>query len=208
MKNEIVVVGAGGHAKVCIEILREAGETVAYCVGDAGAHDLCAGVPVLKGDEKLHDLYAAGYRRTFVAIGANSVRDRLAGFATDMGYRLTNAIHPKAVISPSVRFGEGIAVMAGAVINAESTIDSLAIINTGATIDHDCSIGRSAHIAPQCALAGNVKVGAFSFLGIGSKVIPDRTIGERVNIGAGGVVIHDIRESGTFVGVPVRRIDQ
>lgn len=208
MKDEIVVVGAGGHAKVCIEILREMGETVAYCVGDADALDRCVGVPVLRGDENLRDLYAAGYRRVFVAIGSNRLRNRLATFAIDIGYKLTNAIHPKAILSPTVRLGDGVAVMAGAVINAESNIDSLAVVNTGATIDHDCDIGKAVHIAPQCALAGNVKVGAFSFLGIGSKVIPERTIAENVNLGAGSVVITDLRKSGTFVGVPARRLNK
>ncbi|MEX3931244.1 acetyltransferase [Paraburkholderia phymatum] len=208
MTDEIIVVGAGGHAKVCIEILHEMGETVAYCVGDANASDQCVGVPVLKGDENLVDLHARGYRRVFVAIGSNRLRNRLAAYATELGFTLTNAVHPKAIISQTVKFGEGVAVMAGAVINAESVIDSLAIVNTGATIDHDCDIGRAVHIAPQCALAGNVTIGAFSILGVGAKVIPEKTIGEQVTVGAGGVVINDISASQTVVGVPARRLEK
>lgn len=208
MTAEVIVVGAGGHAKVCIEILREMGEIVSYCVGDADASDRCVDVPVLKGDENLTDLYERGYRRVFVAIGSNRLRNRLATFATELGFTLANAIHPKAIVSPTVKFGEGVAVMAGAVINAESVIGSLAIVNTGATIDHDCNIGRAVHIAPQCALAGNVTVGAFSFLGIGTKVIPEKTIGEQVTVGAGGVVISDISGNQTVVGVPARRLEK
>jgi UDP-perosamine 4-acetyltransferase len=108
------------------------------------------------------------------------------------------------VVSPSASIGRGVAIMAGVVVNANAAIDDLAIVNTGATIDHDCSIGVAAHIAPQSGLAGNVVVGACSFLGIGTKVIPGCRIGSNVMIGAGGVVISDVADGVTAVGVPIR----
>ena len=206
MKPAIVVIGAGGHAKVCIELLRAMGEQVDFCIGTPGSAPSCVGVTVLYGDEYLDSLFADGYRRIFVALGANRLRVKLAGIATALGYELVNAVSPHAVVSPSARLGSGVAIMAGAVINAEASIGDLAIINTGASIDHDCVIGAGAHIAPQSALAGNVHVGAASFLGIGCKVVPDRRIGEQATIGAGTVVISDIADGATAVGVPARRI--
>lgn len=203
-RNGVIVVGAGGHAKVCIESLRGMGEKVDFCVGDAQSQMVCVGVPVLNGDEHLERLYTEGYRRAFIAIGSNLLRERLAELAIAQGYELVNAISQYAFISPSVKLGVGIAVMAGAVINADASINSLAIINTGACVDHDCNIGRAAHIAPQCGLAGNVTVGSKSFLGIGSRVIPEITIGAGVIVGAGSVVITDIAEYQTVVGVPAR----
>jgi len=207
MSMGLVLVGAGGHAKVCIELLRSMGEEVDYCVGDESSPASCIGVPVLKGDENFVRLRGEGYSRAFVAIGANSVRARLADIVTSLGYELVNAISPKSMVSPTARLGSGVAIMSGAVINAEVFIDSLAIINTGATVDHDCKIGRAAHIAPQCGLAGNVTVGAQSFLGIGSRVIPDVSIGNNVTVGAGGVVIANIGSDVTVAGVPVRLIN-
>jgi UDP-perosamine 4-acetyltransferase len=207
MNPGVIVVGAGGHAKVCIELLRAMGEIVDYCVGDGDSPASCVGVPVLKNDENLGRLRRQGYSRAFIAIGANSVRVRLAEMVTELGFQLVNAISPQAVISSTAQLGSGVAVMAGAVINAEAFVDSLAIINTGATVDHDCKIGRAVHIAPQCGLAGNVTVGAQSFLGIGSRVIPDISIGRNVTVGAGGVVIEDIDSDLTVVGVPVRPIN-
>ena len=204
MRPEIVLVGAGGHAKVCIELLQAMGERVAWCVGGADSPDNCLGVPVLRGDENVTRLRSEGYTRLFVAIGSNRLRERLATLGVEQGFHLVNAISPTAVISPSARLGRGIAVMAGVVINAESVVDDLAIINTGATVDHDCRIGRAAHIAPQCALAGNVLVGRQSFLGVGCKVIPEIEIGDDVTVGAGGVVIADLQEGVTAVGVPAR----
>ncbi|MBA2653381.1 MAG: acetyltransferase [Tatlockia sp.] len=208
MKKGIIVVGAGGHAKVCIELLQASGEQVDYCIGDKDSLDLCLGIAVLKDDSYLKPLHEEGYSKLFVAIGSNRLRDKLAKLAIEHGYQLVNAISPQAIISPSASLETGIAIMAGAVINAEAKISALVIINTGATIDHDCQIGKAVHIAPQCALAGNVVVGSHSFLGIGSKVIPDLEIGENVTVGAGSLIISNIECGATVVGVPARIISQ
>lgn len=206
MKSEVIVVGAGGHAKVCIELLQAQGDKIAYCVGNPDSPDTCLGIPVLKSDDHLPALFEEGYERIFIAIGSNPLRNKLAEKATEMGYRLVNAISPTAMVSPSARLGVGIAVMAGVVINAEAKISDLCIVNTGATVDHDCFIGLSVHIAPQCALAGNVHVGNLTFVGIGSKIIPEIQIGESVMVGAGSVIISNVGSSTTVVGVPAKAI--
>ena len=207
VKSGIVVIGAGGHAKVCIELLRAMGCRVACCVGGEDGPETCLDIPVLKGDSHLPDLRNQGYSKVFVAVGANGVRQRLANAAGQLGYTLVNAVSPQSVISPSARLGIGVAVMAGVVVNAETVIEDLAIINTGACIDHDCRIGKAVHIAPQCGLAGNVSVGAGSFLGIGCKVIPDVRIGENVTLGAGAVVISNLAGETLAFGVPARPIN-
>lgn len=208
MRSGVVVIGAGGHAKVCIELLRAMGREVAYCIGGTDAAATCLGVPVLAGDDHIQRLRGRGYEEAFVAIGANRVRQRLADAVERAGYRLVNAISPHALISPSAALGWGVAIMASAVINAETSIGDLAIINTGATIDHDCRIGRAVHVAPQCGLAGNVQVGDGSFLGIGCKVVPEIAIGENATLGAGTVVIRDVPANVTAVGVPARIVKQ
>lgn len=207
MKTEIVVIGAGGHAKVCIELLRAQGDVVAFCIGSSDSSDTCVGVPVLKSDDHLAMLRKDGYSKVFVALGSNALRSRLAQLATDLGFELVNALSPSAVISPSAKIGKGVAVMAGAVVNAEASIGDLCIINTGATVDHDCQIGRAAHIAPQSALAGNVEIGQQTFVGIGTKIIPTICVGEYVMIGAGSVVISSINSRTTVVGVPAKAIN-
>jgi UDP-perosamine 4-acetyltransferase len=207
MKNEIIVVGAGGHAKVCIELLQAMGEHVAYCLGQEGGTKHCLGIPVLQGDDQLYPLREKGYWKVFIALGDNHLREFLATLAIDQGFQMVNAISPQAIISPSVRLGKGIAIMAGAVINAEVAIADLAIINTGTSVDHDCQIGYAAHLAPQCVLAGNVRVGNHSFLGVGCKVIPEIEIGEKATLGAGSVIISNIKRGVTAVGVPARVIN-
>ena len=207
IENEVVVIGAGGHAKVVIEILRASGYIVNYCVGGADAADHCIGVPVLKGDSWLNDLYSKGCSHAFVGIGSNQVRLKLANLVRNIGYELVNAVSPFAVVSPSAKIGVGVAVMAGAVINAEAEIGDLTIINTGATIDHDCRIGQAVHIAPQSALAGTVLVGEGAFLGIGCRILPDISIGKWSVIGAGAVVIKNIPKNVTAVGIPAKALN-
>ena len=208
MNEKTIVMGAGGHAKVCIELLRASGFEVAFAIGDSVTDRHCLGIPVLAGDDNLVRLKEEGYSKVFIAVGSNRLRHRLAEYATSLGFELVRAVSPHAVISPSSKLGLGIAIMAGAVINAEAVIGDLAIINTGATIDHDCVIGQATHIAPQSALAGNVIVGDRSFLGIGTKVIPEIEIGSDVVVGAGSVVVSNIASGVTAFGVPARAKQQ
>lgn len=206
MKKGIVVMGASGHAKVCIELLRSFGGTVECCIGSEVDADTCMGLPVLKGESHLERLRGEGYTEIFIAVVGNSAREKLASLALSQSWRLVSAISPHAVISPSARIGEGVAIMPGAIINTESQIGDLAIINTGAVIDHDCIVGTAVHIAPQGALAGNVRVGARSFLGTGCKVIPGIVIGADAMIGAGAAVVANLDDEATAVGVPARAV--
>ena len=202
MPDGIVCIGAGGHAKVCVELLVAGGATVAYCISGAQAPPTLLGIPVLEGDEHLERLVRMGYSEVFVAIGDNRVRERIGRQAVQLGYRLVNAISPEATVSPSARVGSGVAIMAGVVINAAADIGDLVVVNTGASIDHDCVIGTAAHIAPKSTLCGNVRVGERSFVAAGSTVIPGITIGHDTTIGAGSTVIRDIPDSVTAFGAP------
>ena len=208
MTAGVVIVGAGGHAKVCIELLRVAGETVAYCIGGDDSGEACLGVPVLQGDAHLARLRELGFERAFIAIGSNALRERLSHSVHALGYRIVNAISPGAAVSPSARLGQGVAIMAGAVINADSHIGDLAIVNTCASVDHDGWIGTAVHIAPHCGLAGNVTVGTRTFLGIGCKVIPGIRIGDDVMAGAGSVIVSDVLDKSRIAGVPARNLKE
>lgn len=199
--NGVIVIGAGGHAKVVIGALRASGRTdVAGIVDDdlskKGVELL--GVPVL-GSMRL--LEHGGFDAAVIAIGGNAVRRKVA---ERFNLKWLTVIHPNAWVDPSVKIGEGTLVFAGAVIQPDTTIGRHVIVNTGATIDHDCMLGDFVHVAPGAHLAGGVQVGADSFLGIGSVVIPSRKIGNSVTVAAGGVVIRDLPDHSVAIGVPAK----
>jgi UDP-perosamine 4-acetyltransferase len=205
---KIVVVGGGGHARVVIEVLLAAGwEVVGFTDAGTPPGQTFGAVPCLGGDEALPAVRAAGVETAIIALGENALRARLAAAARDLGFTLGNAVHPGAHLSPSVRLGAGIAVMAGAVINAATTIGDGSIVNTGATVDHDNRIGAFVHIAPGCHLAGYVTVGDGALIGVGSTVGRGRplAIGAGAVAGSGSVVIQDVPAGATVFGNPARQ---
>ena len=202
----VIVIGAGGHAKVCIEMLREGAEEVSYCVSAESTLSSILGVPILRGDENLLELRRQGFSKCFVAIGSNALRIKLARICSDLGFVQVNAVSQSSIVSNSAQLGNGIAVMPGAVVGTESFLGNNVIINTSASVDHDTIILEGAHIGPRVVLAGNVTVGKQSFLGAGSIVIPDLRIGENVTVGAGSLVLHDVPSGVTVVGNPAKRV--
>ena len=195
----VVVLGTGGHARVCVDVLLTAGIPVLGCVGGEPVGPL--EVPHLGPDEVLSDL-ARGTTSAFVAVGDNAVRQQLADMLTATGWSLVSAVHPAATVARTATVGSNVVVVAGAVVNPYATIGDGAIVNTGATIDHDCELGRFVHVAPGVHLAGNVIIGEGAFLGVGSSVIPTRRIGEWAVVGAGSVVVRNVAPHQTVYGSP------
>lgn len=203
----VVGIGAGGHAKVVLDILRLMNEYRVVglldpnCAGDVG------GVLVLGGDELLPRLRAEGVASAFIGVGGvgdNALRIRLFEKVQAAGFTFINAIHPASVLAPSVQLGQGITIMAGAIVNPDAHIGDNVIINTGAIVEHDCEIAAHANISPGAVLCGGVRVGRGAHVGAGATVRQSVTIGERALVGAGAVVIADVAPHTVVVGVPVR----
>jgi len=202
MTDDVVVVGAGGHASVVVDLLLDRGFAVPAMIGRAPSTPY-RGVPVLVGDDQLAALHRS-CEHCLIAVGDNALRRRLADEALALGFELTTVVARGAQVSPSAHLGSGTVVMNGAVINASAHVGDLAIINTGATVDHDCVIGSGSHVAPGCTLAGNVQLGEGVFLGAGTIVIPGVRIGAGASSGAGSVITTDVAAGVHVRGVPAR----
>ena len=139
----VVGIGAGGHAKVVIDILRLMGgyEIVGLLDADKelwGTDVL--GVRVMGDDSRLPQLYEQGVRDAFIGVGTvgdTQPRMRLYETARKQGFQIVRAIHPRAVVAPSAKIGEGLTVMAGAVINPDACLGDNVIVNTAAVVEHD-----------------------------------------------------------------------
>ena len=204
---QLVIVGAGGHGKVVLDIVRSAGryEPVGFVDADTRlAGTKVGGVPVLGPTNVLVKLRQQRVRHAVIAIGDNRTRQRYAELLEGEGFELAGALHPTAFVSPTARLGKNVVVGPNASIITEARIGDGAIVNTGAIVEHECELGEFAHIAPAACLAGRVRVGAFAFVGIGAQVIPCMTVGEGATVGAGAVVIADVPAGATVVGVPAR----
>lgn len=205
----VVIIGSGGHAMVCADILlsmRDVGAELEVC-GFTSCRDhgeRFFGLPVLGGEDRLdHALHDA----VFVAVGDNETRFAVAGRMAQQGWAFASAVHPHAVIGRDVQLAPGCMVGAGAVVNPMAHIGAHAILNTGCSVDHHCHVGAYSHIAPGVRLAGDVTVGRGAFVGIGAVVSQGVHVGEWATVGAGAAVVDDVPDGAVHVGVPARTVD-
>jgi UDP-perosamine 4-acetyltransferase len=211
--HKVLIIGAGGHGRVVLDILRAAGreggtyEPAAFIDAEPARHgQILDGLPILGAANLLPKLRRQGYTAAVVAIGDNAVRVSNAAMARQAGLELANAIHPRATVSPTVRLGVNLCIAAGAVVCAHAQLDDSVIVNTGALVDHECHIHEGVHIAPGAVLAGRVTVEAGAFVGMGCRILPCRRIGRGATVGAGAVVLEDVAPGTTVVGVPARAL--
>jgi UDP-perosamine 4-acetyltransferase len=203
----VVVVGAGGHSKVIIELIQAQGYRVVGLIDADPTPRTVLGIGVIGADRDLARVHGSGVHKAFVALGDNRLRLAIGHDLEDIGFEIINAISRAAVISSSAQLGHGVAIMAGAVVNAATTIGDFAIVNTGALIDHDATIGEGAHIGPGCALAGNVRIGRLACLGVGTSATPGTTVGAAALVGAGACIVQDIPAAAVARGVPAKVIN-
>ena len=212
--KQVIGLGAGGHAKIIIEILRLLGdfEIVGLLDRNPKVHGTSIlRVPVLGNDSLLRELFARGARHAFVGLGGtgdNRPRAALYVMAKENGLEMVSAIDPRSIISPSAVLGDGVMVMPGAIINADSRLGNNVIINTGAIVEHDCSIGNDVHIATGARLGGSVTVLDGAHIGLGAALKQGVQVGRNAIVGAGAVVIHDVADDATVVGVPARPLER
>jgi sugar O-acyltransferase (sialic acid O-acetyltransferase NeuD family) len=208
--SALLILGAGGHAKVVAETALASGVASRIAFLD----DRCSGLdqlPHLLGwpvigplAQALEPAFLDRFPAAVVAIGHSRPRLDWIEKLQHAGYALPVLIHPTSWFSPSAQLGPASVVFAQAAVQAQASIGMGAILNTGCSVDHDVRLADGVHICPGSRLAGGVHVGTRSWIGIGSSVIQQVRIGADVTVGAGAAVVRDLPDGVTAVGVPAR----
>lgn len=205
-----VLVGAGGHGRVLLGMLKRAAVEV---IGIVDARQDLKGrtiddIPVIGPDSELENLD----RSTVLVNGIGSTgnmqrRQAVFDAASARGFTFATVLHPSAFTEANAILESGVQIFAGAIVQSGCVIGANSILNTGAIIDHDSRIGRHCHVAPGVVLSGGVCVGDGTHLGAGSTVIQGIRIGANCVIGAGSVVIDDVPQGASVVGIPAKAIN-
>jgi len=205
MKDKLIIVGAGGHGKVCADIASKMGKwnTINFLddeISNINFDDFHI-IGNLSDVAKYIDSHDF-----FVAIGNNEVRYKILQDLVKKNANITTLIHPSSIMGLECTIGDGTVIMPGVVINCCTKIGDGCIINTSVSIDHDNKIGNFVHISPGAHLSGTVEVQDFTWVGAGVVIKNNLMITNNCIIGAGALVVKDIDEIGTYIGVPARKI--
>lgn len=172
-KNDVIILGIGGHAAMCIDILLQDGQyNLVGFIDDSVKVDKRYNLEYLGRSENLSVFREQGLRNVILGIGfVNNLKKRsLLYKRLEESFFIPTIVHPKAIIEPSAVIGGGCQIMAGAIIGSNVTIEKNCIINSGAIVSHDCFIDRDSHITPGAVLAGNVKVGKRVTIGMAASI--------------------------------------
>jgi len=209
-RPRILILGAGGHGRVVLDIVLQAGryEVAGLLDNNPDMHGRRVdGMPVLGSVDDLprlaSDLHLSG---VVIAIGDNGVRRGVARRVQQHGIELVSAVHPAATLARNVTLGRNVVVAAGVVVCANGQIGDSVILNTGCIVDYQTVVGEGAHICPGVRIGGRVKIEPGVFIGVGATVVPNVTIGCEAVVGAGAVVSEDVPPMATVVGVPARPV--
>jgi sugar O-acyltransferase (sialic acid O-acetyltransferase NeuD family) len=197
-----LLLGAGGHARACIDVLEQEGRfAVAGLVGlssEVGTRIL--GYPVVGSDADLSALLGK-HTHALIAVGqikTPELRMRLFDLLEQNRCQLPVIVSPRAYVSPHTTLGAGTIVMHGAIVNAGAVVGRNCILNSHSLIEHDAVVGDHCHIATSAAINSGVRIGSGTFIGSNSSVRQGTTIGERCLIGMGQRVLVDC-EAGTWM---------
>lgn len=203
MTTSVVIIGAGGHARVLLDALQLSACKILGFIDPAFAKGAQGpgGLPVLGGDEVLKELATSEVQLVngLGSIGPTASRSAVYRRGKEAGFAFAQVVHPSAVVSGSAMLGEGVQVMAGCIIQTGANIGANSIVNTRASIDHDCEIGETVHIAPGVTLSGSVRIGDRAHIGPGAVVIQGITIGADSLVAAGAVVYRDVPEASRLI---------
>ena len=200
--DEVIFIGAGGHALSLIEFLED--NIKGYLAKEANAEmpvawlgdDDDASVFIEKGN-KFHMAFI------YSGLPLMNTRRKLLDRYEALGAEFTTLISPTAIVTPKSQIEEGSSVMAGAIIN-RAHLGRHVVVNSGAIVEHDCVIGDNTFIGPGAVIGGFTDIGKNCFIGLGAKVGNGLKIADNVTVAMGAVVNRNLLEPGIYHGFPLK----
>jgi UDP-perosamine 4-acetyltransferase len=210
VKEKIVVIAGGGHAKVLTGILRKNDTYDILGYTDIENRGAVLGTKYLGNDDVLASLIT-NYKKCKAVLGLGYIsvsqqREKIYNRLKELGFEFPAIVSRDAVVNEEVTIGEGTLVCDGVVINSGAKIGRCVIVNTNTTVEHDCILGDYCHLASGAVLGGGAEIGDYSIIGSNAVVLQNIKIKARTLVGSGSVVTKDISEAGVYAGVPVRKI--
>lgn len=207
--DEVLVIGAGGHATVVADALLEAGEPVlGFTDQNAALHGRMAyGLRVLGSDAEVLARYTRERLRLangIGGVGVGGLRRKIQQQMEVEGWRFVGLRHGSAVVSMRASVDATVQLLARCAVQIGATIGRGCIVNTGAIVEHDCSLGEYVHVAPGAVVCGGVHIGDESHIGAGAVLKQGIRLGPRTLVAAGAVVTRDFDGGGILVGAPAR----
>jgi len=203
----VLLLGGGGHARVCFDLLQRQGYEVLGYVAPRPDSRWDRRTPYIGDDDTAMDRFPPERAAVVNGVGflpGSSLRRELFCKWKEKGYSFVSLVHDSAIVSGGARVEEGAQIMAGAVVQDSAVIGAGAIINTRASIDHDCFVGEHAHVAPGAVVCGGVTIERGVFIGAGAVVVQGIRIGAGSVIGAGSLVLRDVPPGSKVFGIPAR----
>lgn len=207
--KDIVIVGAGGFGRE-VEWLIERINKINKEWNILGFADDNIAKNMSVGNSKviynINDLININRElNVVIAIGNAKIRKLLFDkLKNNININFPNLIDPSVIVE-NINIGKGNIICAGTIITVNVKIKDFTIINLDCTIGHDDIINEFVTIYPSVNVSGNVEIGEGTEVGTGTQIIQGKTICNNCIIGAGAVVVKNIEEEGTYVGVPARK---
>lgn len=199
MRPGILLIGAGGHCRSCIEVIESIDAyTVAGIVGrseEVGQSVL--GYPVVGTDSDLEVLRGI-CGRALVSIGqikSAAVRIQAYQMLKSLDFEMPVIVSSSAVVSRHSALGDGTILMHGTIVNAGVRVGANTILNSRVLIEHDVQVGDNCHISTGAIVNGGTTIGSNCFIGSGAVIHQGITIGAGSVIGARTLVVRDLAEN-------------
>lgn len=205
-----VIFGASGFAKEVEWLFYEKNNREIDYYVDREHNGMLNNIPIISEENFFNKVNESTFINVFLGIGNTAIREKIyEKLNRHQYYNFENLIHPSAIYDKrrqNILLGKGIIICANNTLTTNIKIGDFVHLNLDCTVGHDTTIGSFVTISPGSHISGNVQIGNHVFIGTGAVILENVSICDEAIIGAGAVVSKSITESGTYVGIPARKI--